>query len=299
MYSKMPTPQSPGTSMNINQGNRNLDNHVFHRNVMNINSVGAGMLGKRRRVPSNYTPVSNSSKRKDLEMVAKVVRVSNMRATIQLPKRVIKELRVINNLSTIKRWEYGGKIDFVSDGNMVKFNVPTRFTSQQRTQVSGHIVGLVRNSYISYHTHPGISTARGDSPLPSSTREVYVTLPSGADFEAYIKGYPGMQANLIADRYGYYVIDIIESAEKEQRPVPATVNKHMEWVRMQPFFRSRVFGEDGMEYFATTLRDWKGAINGELNTHMKRMFGISIKYYTYDEEPATVTVSRVGNSTGR
>jgi hypothetical protein len=299
MYSKMPTPQSPGTSMNINQGNRNLDNHVFHRNVMNINSVGAGMLGKRRRVPSNYTPVSNSSKRKDLEMVAKVVRVSNMRATIQLPKRVIKELRVINNLSTIKRWEYGGKIDFVSDGNMVKFNVPTRFTSQQRTQVSGHIVGLVRNSYISYHTHPGISTARGDSPLPSSTREVYVTLPSGADFEAYIKGYPGMQANLIADRHGYYVIDIIESAEKEQRPVPATVNKHMEWVRMQPFFRSRVFGEDGMEYFATTLRDWKGAINGELNTHMKRMFGISIKYYTYDEEPATVTVSRVGNSTGR
>jgi len=285
--------------MNINQGNRNLDNHVFHRNVMNINSVGAGMLGKRRRVPSNYTPVSNSSKRKDLEMVAKVVRVSNMRATIQLPKRVIKELRVINNLSTIKRWEYGGKIDFVSDGNMVKFNVPTRFTSQQRTQVSGHIVGLVRNSYISYHTHPGISTARGDSPLPSSTREVYVTLPSGADFEAYIKGYPGMQANLIADRHGYYVIDIIESAEKEQRPVPATVNKHMEWVRMQPFFRSRVFGEDGMEYFATTLRDWKGAINGELNTHMKRMFGISIKYYTYDEEPATVTVSRVGNSTGR
>lgn len=299
MYSKMPTSQSPGTSMNINQGNRNLENYVFHRNVMNINSVGAGMLGKRRRVPSNYTPVSSSAKRKDLEMVAKVIRVSNTRATIQLPKRVIKELRTINNLSTLKRWEYGGKIDFVSDGNTVKFNVPTRFTSQQRTQVSGHIVGLVRNSYISYHTHPGITTARGDSPLPSSTREVYVTLPSGADFEAYIKGYPGMQANLIADRHGYYVIDIIESAEKEQRPVPATVNKHMEWVRMQPFFRSRVFGEDGMEYFATTLRDWKGAINGELNTHMKRMFGISIKYYTYDEEPATVTVSRAGNSTGR
>jgi hypothetical protein len=73
---------------------------------MNINSVGAGMLGKRRRVPSNYTPVANSAKRKDLEMVAKVVRVSNTRATIQLPKRVIKELRTINNLSTLKRWEY-------------------------------------------------------------------------------------------------------------------------------------------------------------------------------------------------
>lgn len=296
----MPTPQSSGTAMNINQGRRNVNNnYVFTRNVMNINSVGAGMLGKRRRVPSNYTPVANSAKRKDLEMVAKVVRVSNTRATIQLPKRVIKELRTINNLSTLKRWEYGGKIDFVSDGNRVKFNVPTRFTSQQRMQVSGHIVGLFSNSYISYHTHPGISTAAGDSPLPSSTREVYVTLPSGADFEAYIKGYPGMQANLISDRHGYYVIDIIESAEKEQRPVPATVNKHMEWVRMQPFFRSRVFGEDGMEYFATTLRDWKEAINGEINPHMKRMFGISIKYYTYDEEPATVTVSRVGNSTGR
>lgn len=296
----MPTPRSSGTAMNINQGSRNVNNnYVFSRNVMNINSVGAGMLGKRRRVPSNYIPVANSAKRKDLEMVAKVVRVSNTRATIQLPKRVIKELRTINNLSTLKRWEYGGKIDFVSDGNRVKFNVPTRFTSQQRTQVSGHIVGLFSNSYISYHTHPGISTAGGDSPLPSSTREVYVTLPSGADFEAYIKGYPGMQANLIADRHGYYVIDIIESVEKGQRPVPATVNKHMEWIRQQSFFRSRVFGEDGTEYFATTLRDWKEAINGEINPHMKRMFGISMKYYTYDEEPATVTVSRVGNSTGR
>lgn len=294
----MPTPRS-GTSMNINQGNRNVENYLFKRNVMNINSVGTGMLGKRRRVPTNYTPVANSAKRRDLEMVAKVVRVSNTKATIQLPKRVIKELRAINDMSTLKRWEYGGKIDFVSDGSTVKFNVPTRFTSQQRTQVNGHITGIFRNSYISYHTHPGITTAKGNSPLPSSTRNVYVTLPSGADLEAYIKGYPGMQANIISDRHGYYVIDIIESAERGQRPVPATVNKHMEWVRMQPFFRSRVFGEDGGEYFATTLRDWKGAINGELNAHMKRVFGISIKYYTYSEEPATITVSRVDDTTGR
>jgi hypothetical protein len=294
----MPTPRS-GTSMNINQGNTNVENYLFRRNVMNINTVGSGMLGKRKRLPANYIPTSSSAKRKDLEMVAKVVRVSNTKASIQLPKRVIKELRSINNMSTIKRWEYGGKIDFVSDGNTIKFNVPTRFTSQQRMQVNGHIVGIFRNSYISYHTHPGISTATGNTPLPSSTRNVYVTLPSGADFEAYIKGYPGMQANIIADRHGYYVIDILESVDRGQRPVPATVNRHMEWVRSQPFFTSRVFGEDGQEYFNTTLRDWKGAINGELNAHMKRIFGISIKYYTYDEEPATITVSRVDNSSGR
>ena len=97
----MPTPRS-GTSMNINQGNRNVENYLFKRNVMNINSVGTGMLGKRRRVPTNYTPVANSAKRRDLEMVAKVVRVSNTKATIQLPKRVIKELRAINDMSTLK-----------------------------------------------------------------------------------------------------------------------------------------------------------------------------------------------------
>ena len=55
-----------------------------------------------------------------------------------------KELRAINDMSTLKRWEYGGKIDFVSDGSTVKFNVPTRFTSQQRTQVNGHITGIFR-----------------------------------------------------------------------------------------------------------------------------------------------------------
>ena len=88
----MPTPRS-GTSMNINQGNTNVENYLFRRNVMNINTVGSGMLGKRKRLSANYIPTSSSAKRKDLEMVAKVVRVSNTKASIQLPKRVIKELR--------------------------------------------------------------------------------------------------------------------------------------------------------------------------------------------------------------
>ena len=43
-----------------------------------------------------------------------------------------------------------------------------------------------------------------------------MTLPSGADMEAYIGTYPNMQANIISDENGYYVVDLIETSGREK-----------------------------------------------------------------------------------
>jgi hypothetical protein len=66
----------------------------------------------------------------------------------------------------------------------------------------------------------------------------------------------------------------------------------MEWIRGRPFMRRRRKEHGGYEYFETTLSEWKKIMNQGLNAYMKRLFGISIKYYGYDEEPAIVTLAR-------
>jgi hypothetical protein len=51
-----------------------------------------------------------------------------------------------------------------------------------------------------YHTHP----------VPKDGG-IYVTLPSDKDLTAYIEFYPYVQANIILEKFGYYVIDLLES----------------------------------------------------------------------------------------
>jgi hypothetical protein len=127
--------------------------------------------------------------------------------------------------------------------------------------------------------------------LNNNTRKILVTLPSGADMEAYIGTYPNMQANMISDENGYYVIDLIETTGRE-KPNAVEVNRTMEWLRTQPFFQTRYRTLGGYEYFETTLTDWKKSINQELNPFLQRLFGISIKYYGYNDEPAIITLAR-------
>lgn len=49
----------------------------------------------------------------------------------------------------------------------------------------------------------------------------------------------------------------------------------------------------GYEYFKTSMKEWKNMINNELHVYMLNNFGISIKYYGYDDSPAVITIARV------
>lgn len=284
--------------MNINQGSRNVNlNRIIPPNMMNINSVRPGMLGKRKRM-NNRNASNRPPKRSDLSMIAEIGKVTPDKINIKLPRRIVSELRDLNKKSSRNRWEYGGKIEFRpnTNGSMVKFNNPQRFTSQLRNAISTETFQLMQNTYISYHTHPTAYTPNNlknntAMNLNNNTRKILVTLPSGADMEAYIGTYPNMQANMISDENGYYVIDLIETSGRE-KPNAVEVNRTMEWLRTQPFFRDRYRSLGGYEYFETTLTDWKRSINQELNPFLQRLFGISIKYYGYRDEPAIITLAR-------
>jgi hypothetical protein len=276
----------------------NRRNRILPLNMMNINTVRPGMLGKRKRVNNRNNASNRLQKRSDLSMIAEIGKVTPDKINIKLPRRIVSELRDLNKKSSRNRWEYGGKIEFRpnTNGSMVKFNNPQRFTSQLRNAISTETFQLMQNTYISYHTHPTAYTPNNlknntAMNLNNNTRKILVTLPSGADMEAYIGTYPSMQANMISDENGYYVIDLIETSGRE-KPNAAEVNRTMEWLRTQPFFQTRYRTLGGYEYFETTLTDWKKSINQELNPFLQRLFGISIKYYGYNDEPAIITLAR-------
>src|SRR6056300_99021 len=295
----MSNSRNNASPMNINQGNRNVNlNRILPPNMMNINTVRPGMLGKRKRM-NNRNASNRPPKRADLSMIAEVGKVTPNKINIKLPRRIVNELRDLNKKSSLNRWEYGGKIEFRPNpnGSMVKFNNPQRFTSQLRNAISAETFQMMQNTYISYHTHPTAYTPnnlKNKSPpviRRNSLRKIFVTLPSGADMEAYIATYPTMQANMISDENGYYVIDLIETTGRG-KPNAVEVNRTMEWLRTQPFFQSRYRTLGGYEYFETTLTDWKRSINQEINPFLQRLFGISIKYYGYNDEPAIITLAR-------
>ena len=249
------------------------------------------VLGKRKGGVSAY---NRAKKRRDLSMVADVERITSDKVNIRLPRTVVNELKTVNAISSADRIEYAGKINFETSKNnfpQVKFNLPNRLTSQDRSRISIEIVDLIKNYYITYHTHPAAQSRVNNHNCNNSTRKKLFTLPSGMDFEAYVNLYPNMQANIIADAYGYYVIDIIEAAERS-KPNAKKINEAMEGIRKLPFMASREKEFEGYEYYESTITEWKYTISTELNKYMKDNHGVSIKYYCYGEEPAIITLKR-------
>src|SRR6056300_1921420 len=277
---------------------------------MNINIPNnPRVLGKRKGAVSSY---NRAKKRRDLSMVADVERITTDKVTIRLPRAIIKELKTVNAISSERRIEYAGKINFdTSKSNypQVKFNVPNRYTSYERARISGEITELIKNYYITYHTHPAARSRVNNHNCNNKTRKKLFTLPSGLDFEAYVNNYPSMQANIIADAYGYYVIDIIEASERNgfnpsvfnvylYRKTTANpnlarkINETMEGIRNLKFMRLRSRSIEGMEYFESTITEWKYTISTELNKYMKDKYGVSVKYYCYGDDPAVITLKR-------
>ncbi len=201
-----------------------------------------------------------------------------------LTHKVVNDLKDVSMLSTKKQWEYAGSIALVYKNQKYIFGEIDHVTSELKNTVSVESTWM---SVLCYHTHPGIVYTG-----IVSDKELFATLPSNADFTAYIVGYPIIQSNVICDAHGYYVIDIIDSIEKFKSPLPEAVNKVMKDFRDRPYLREHVFGDSGCEYFCTTLNDWKSTINIELNHLLSRTFGITIKYYGYNEDPATITVNQ-------
>jgi len=200
---------------------------------------------------------------------------------IKLPRKVVHKLKKVSHLSYVKQWEYAGKIEDTK---------VTYVTSKSRSSVNSKEIEQIWYSEIGFHTHPGLGE---EYESITENTPIYVTLPSSQDFEAYIKGFPDMQCNILCDAHGYYVIDIIKSADYSTLPLPEAVDRYMSRVRSTPFMRINVFSDEGLEFFHTTLKNWKRQINSDIHRDMMHQFGISIRYYGYEDEPPVITVIEV------
>ena len=203
---------------------------------------------------------------------------------LHISKTVVKDLKSVNRLSSRKGWEYGGKVKY---DKCMNYKGLTYATSKERRRVDSSVLQSEwSDAPIAYHTHPFFLKVVPDEAGP----DIFTTLPSNADFESFIKGFPDMQINIICDTRGYYVIDIFESVKNGTLPVPQGVFSLMTEIRYEEFLLKRAFGEDGCEYFSTNLPEWKTFINGELHARLYHLYGISMRYYGYDDEPPTVII---------
>jgi hypothetical protein len=206
---------------------------------------------------------------------------------IQLPPKLVKDLRAVSKLSSKNRWEYGGKADFKIKHGQFVYKGLTYATSNERRRIDASALKSEwTDAPIAYHTHPTVLKETPDD----SRYTIFTTLPSAADFEAFIKGFPDMQVNIICDAHGYYVIDIFESAKKLRVPLPHQVDIIMREVRYEDFLLKRGFGEEKCEYFHTELLEWKVYVNDVLCPHLRALFGISICFYGYEDTPPTTII---------
>ena len=206
---------------------------------------------------------------------------------IPLPPRLIKDLRGVSKLSSKNRWEYGGKVDFKMGNDQFVYKGLTYATSKERRRIDSSVLkDEWVNAPIAYHTHPSVLKE-----IPEESKyTIFTTLPSAADFEAFIKGFPDMQVNIICDAHGYYVIDIFDSIKKKKLPLPHQVDLLMHEVRYEDFLLKRGFGEENCEYFQTELLEWKVYVNDTLCPRLQELFGLSIRFYGYGDTPPNVVI---------
>lgn len=203
---------------------------------------------------------------------------------LHITKIVVRDLKSVSKLSSKNRWEYGGKVKYDKHMN---YKGLTYVTSKERARVDASVLESEwSDAPVAYHTHPSLLQVIPDEVGPT----IFTTLPSDADFESFIKGFPDIQVNIICDARGYYVIDIFDAVRVGTVPVPEAVYSLMREVRYEDFLLKRSFGEDSCEYFSTGLREWKWFINEELNGRLNELYGISIHFYGYDDEPPTVII---------
>ena len=203
---------------------------------------------------------------------------------LHITKIVVKDLKYVSKMSSKNRWEYGGKVKY---DRCMNYKGLTYVTSKERARVDSSVLDVEwSDAPIAYHTHPSLLKEIPDE--VGST--IFTTLPSDADLESFIKCFPNLQVNIICDARGYYVIDIFDAVKMGTVPVPESVFSLMREVRYEDFLYKRGFGEDKCEYFSTDLYEWKWFINEHLHTRLNELYGVSIKFYGYDDEPPMVII---------
>lgn len=226
------------------------------------------------RFKSILNQLSNNFRRVNIPKsglnVGTITRANNRYMSVRLSRKVLNELQDVYKKTWEQKVEYAGTIPFTIENtrNYVRFNKPTERTNRQLTTVQPTAEDLTQ--YIVYHTHP----------VPGYNTPLF-TYPSASDFKVYVDNYPTVQANLILENQGYYIIDLIETNMNKPNANSVAI-KFASLMNGREFQRVRVTWSD-LVYIQTTPAQWKRTVNKYMDPIMRKEFGISIKYYTWDE----------------
>jgi len=196
--------------------------------------------------------------------------------TIKLSREIIRKLKDLYLTSQRDQSEYVGFINATRERNVVKFNSPTRHTNWHPSRVMPP--QGTNDNLIVYHSHP--------VPVSRELSVSNVTLPSKEDFTYYVRGYPKMQANIILERNGYYMIDLLES-DNFSLPNPSVA--HDTFIQLlvnKDINRYQVTRVPlPIALFTVSIASWQKMFNTYIDRVMRHRFGLSIKYYRYTELP--------------
>jgi hypothetical protein len=190
--------------------------------------------------------------------------------SVRLSRKLISNLKQVYRKTLDEQAEYAGSVPFTINNtrNYARFGTPTARTNQELASVRFSQEDMTQ--YITYHSHPA----------PTNMGSLF-TYPSDTDIKLYIDAYPSTQANLILEKQGYYIIDLIETNMNKPNP-DKVARKFNSLIRSREFERVAVSWSN-LAFFKTTAPRWKSAVNRYIDPIMRRDFGISIKYYTWDE----------------
>ena len=196
---------------------------------------------------------------------------------MELSRELVKKLKDIYDLSEREGGEYVGAIKFTITDNLVKYNSPTKHTNRDPLRVVAP-PGTIDN-FIVYHSHP--------IPARVGMIKSLVSVPSLDDFVAFIQSYPKMQANIILERHGFYVIDILESTlTNKPNPQQAySMFRHLLDSKNIERFAVRYSPIPDQGLYGVSIASWKKLLNTYVNTVMRHRFNMTIRYYNYSELP--------------
>ena len=201
--------------------------------------------------------------------------ITNVNATtmgVRLSRKFVDELKSIYKETYKNQIEHVGSAEFTvkNTRGSVKYTKPTTSTNYNFTKVTPKLKDL--DSYIVYHSHP----------VPPGRNDLF-TFPSQADFSSYISLYPYVQANIIIEKNGYYVIDLIESDQFNKPNLNNVMNFLKRDILEMGAFNKVEESYRNIKFWKSDIKTWQKTINGFVDPKMRSKFGISVRYYTYDQ----------------
>lgn len=247
------------------------------RNSTNTNNSLPPRKKARLAVNSSLLALSKNLTRKinlrdDEYNLGTITNFNNNRLGVRLSRKMINDFKHIYKKSYDNQIEYVGSTRFTVNNTrgFVKFNTPSRATDKNFKMVAPRLNDL--SSYIVYHTHP----------VPKDGG-IYVTLPSDKDLTAYIEFYPYVQANIILEKFGYYVIDLLESDQFDKPDAKKVYQFFIDNVYKKMKFENASTVYKGIQFFKVSPQSMQAVINKYTDPLMRQKFGISIRYYQYTD----------------